>query len=150
MALTVLTIKNARPQATAYKLSDERSLFLLVMPNGSKYWRFRYRFLGKQKTLALGVCALLTRPAQRHLRVAAERDASFTPVEPIFESPRARARRCDDQLETILVSLFIWLWTRLERTDFGIVEHGRPHAYPAGLPPSGRARRDWGPTPANS
>ncbi len=55
MALTVLSIKNARPQETAYKLSDERSLFLLVMPNGSKYWRLRYRFLGKQKTLALGV-----------------------------------------------------------------------------------------------
>jgi len=39
----------------AYKLSDERSLFLLVMPNGAKYWRFSYRFLGKDKTLALGV-----------------------------------------------------------------------------------------------
>jgi hypothetical protein len=55
MTLTVLSIKNAQPQAKAYKLSDERSLFLLVMPNGSKYWRLRYRFLGKQKTLALGV-----------------------------------------------------------------------------------------------
>jgi integrase len=55
MALTVLSIKNAKPQAKAYKLSDERSLFLLVMPNGAKYWRLRYRFLGKQKTLALGV-----------------------------------------------------------------------------------------------
>lgn len=55
MALTVLSIKNAQPQAKAYKLSDERSLFLLVMPNGAKYWRLRYRFLGKQKTLALGV-----------------------------------------------------------------------------------------------
>ena len=55
MALTVLSIKNAKPLTKAYKLSDERSLFLLVMPNGSKYWRLRYRFLGKQKTLALGV-----------------------------------------------------------------------------------------------
>jgi hypothetical protein len=52
MALTVLGIKNARPQAKAHKLSDERSLFLLVMPNGAKYWRLRYRLLGKQKTLA--------------------------------------------------------------------------------------------------
>jgi hypothetical protein len=38
-----------------YKLTDERSLFLLVMPNGAKYWRMRYRYLGKQKTLSLGV-----------------------------------------------------------------------------------------------
>lgn len=55
MALSVFSIKNAHPRQTAYKLSDERSLFLLIMPTGAKYWRFRYRFLGKQKTLALGV-----------------------------------------------------------------------------------------------
>jgi integrase len=30
-------------------------MFLLVHPNGSKYWRLRYRFQGKEKTLALGV-----------------------------------------------------------------------------------------------
>ena len=30
-------------------------LFLLVYPNGSKYWRFKYRFLGKEKVLAIGV-----------------------------------------------------------------------------------------------
>lgn len=47
MALTALAIRNAQPRTKAYKLSDERSLFLLVMPNGAKYWRFRYRFLDK-------------------------------------------------------------------------------------------------------
>lgn len=30
-------------------------MFLLVHPNGSRYWRLRYRILGKEKTLALGV-----------------------------------------------------------------------------------------------
>jgi len=55
MAVTALAIRNAKPHAKPYKLSDERSLFLLVMPNGAKYWRLRYRFLDKQKTLALGV-----------------------------------------------------------------------------------------------
>lgn len=55
MTLSVLSIKNARPKEKAYKLSDAHSLFLLVMPTGAKYWRLRYRFSGKQKTLALGV-----------------------------------------------------------------------------------------------
>lgn len=55
MALTVLAIKNARPRAKAYKLFDERSLFLLIAPTGSKYWRLKYRYLGKDKVLALGV-----------------------------------------------------------------------------------------------
>ncbi|WP_371419803.1 Arm DNA-binding domain-containing protein [Tardiphaga sp.] len=39
MGLTALAIRNAKPRAKLYKLADERSPFLLVMPNGAKYWR---------------------------------------------------------------------------------------------------------------
>ena len=39
MGLTALAIRNAKPQVKPYKLSDERSLFLLIMPNGARYWR---------------------------------------------------------------------------------------------------------------
>jgi hypothetical protein len=47
--------RNAKPQAKPYKVSDGKGLFLLVNPDGAKYWRMAYRFAGKQKTLALGV-----------------------------------------------------------------------------------------------
>ena len=36
-------------------MADGHGLYLEVMPNGSKYWRLKYRFLGKEKRLALGV-----------------------------------------------------------------------------------------------
>ncbi len=36
------------------KHADERGLFLLVTPAGGKWWRFRYRFEGKEKLLSLG------------------------------------------------------------------------------------------------
>lgn len=55
MPLTDTAIRNAKPAATQRKLADEKGLFLLVHPNGSKYWRFKYRFEGKEKLLALGV-----------------------------------------------------------------------------------------------
>lgn len=55
MALTHVAIKNAKPKEKAYKLSDEKGLFLLVTPSGAKYWRVKYRFGGKEKQLALGV-----------------------------------------------------------------------------------------------
>ncbi len=55
MSLTDRQIKQARPEPKDYWLTDERGLRLLVKVNGSKYWRLKYRFLGKQKTLALGV-----------------------------------------------------------------------------------------------
>lgn len=55
MPLTDLAVKNAEPRDKAYKLSDSQGLFLLVNPNGAKYWRLKYRFAGKEKLLALGV-----------------------------------------------------------------------------------------------
>ena len=55
MPLTAIAIKNARPRDKAYKLHDERALYLLVTPQGGKYWRMNYRYLGKVKTLSFGV-----------------------------------------------------------------------------------------------
>lgn len=55
MALSDTKIRSAKPEDKAYKLTDGKGLFLLVHPNGSKYWRFRYRFGGKEKMLAFGV-----------------------------------------------------------------------------------------------
>ena len=55
MPLTDTSSKNAKPSDKSYKLPDEKGLFLLVHPNGSKYWRQKYRFDGKEKSLAHGV-----------------------------------------------------------------------------------------------
>ena len=55
MPLTDAQAKNARPRDKAYKISDGHGLNLFIQPSGAKYWRLSYRFLGKQKTLALGV-----------------------------------------------------------------------------------------------
>jgi Arm DNA-binding domain len=47
-------IRNAKPRERDYKLTDFDGLYLLVCKNGSKLWRFAYRFEGKQKQIALG------------------------------------------------------------------------------------------------
>ena len=52
--LTELQVKNAKPRATKYTLAAGRGLTLLVMPDGSKYWRLRYRFGGKARMIAVG------------------------------------------------------------------------------------------------
>ncbi|MDB5705161.1 MAG: integrase [Sphingomonas bacterium] len=70
MSLTTLAATNARPKAKPYKLTDERALHLLVMPDGGKYWRMRYRYLGKQKALALGVWPDVSLAAAREKRDA--------------------------------------------------------------------------------
>ncbi|ODU27241.1 integrase arm-type DNA-binding domain-containing protein [Sphingopyxis sp. SCN 67-31] len=55
MALTAVSIKNAKGRKKPYKLTDGDGLFLYVTPNGGRYWRMNYRHHGKQKTLAFGV-----------------------------------------------------------------------------------------------
>ena len=55
MALTDTAIRKAKPREKPYKVADERGMYLEVMPNGSKYWRMKYRHNGKEKRLALGV-----------------------------------------------------------------------------------------------
>ena len=55
MPLTDTAIKKAKSEAKAYKLADGGGMFLMVHPNGGKYWRLRYRFMGVEKLLALGV-----------------------------------------------------------------------------------------------
>lgn len=52
--LTDLTVRNAKPRDKAYKMADEKGMYLFIQPTGSKLWRFDYRYYGKRKTKALG------------------------------------------------------------------------------------------------
>ncbi|OTA18447.1 integrase [Xenorhabdus vietnamensis] len=55
MKLTARQVDTAKPKEKPYKLADGGGLYLLVNPNGSRYWRLKYRIAGKEKLLALGV-----------------------------------------------------------------------------------------------
>jgi len=52
--LTHIAIANAKPAAKPYNLTDGDGLFVTIQTNGSKLWRFRYRFHLRQKTLHFG------------------------------------------------------------------------------------------------
>jgi integrase len=55
MKLNNIQCETAKPKDKPYKLADGQGMYLDVQPNGSKYWRFRYRMHGKQKLAAFGV-----------------------------------------------------------------------------------------------
>lgn len=73
MKLTNTQCKNAKADEKPLKLSDGGGMFLHVMLNGSKYWRLKYRFLGKEKLLALGVYPQITLAEARAKREEAKR-----------------------------------------------------------------------------
>ncbi|WP_457798305.1 tyrosine-type recombinase/integrase [Methylocystis sp. S23] len=60
MSLTQFDIQNAKPAEKPYKLFDGGGLHMVVQPNGSKLWRLKYRFLGKERLLALGAYPLFS------------------------------------------------------------------------------------------
>lgn len=54
MPLTVKEIESALPLSKPWKLADERGLYLLISPNGSKRWQLRYSFQGQKKKISFG------------------------------------------------------------------------------------------------
>lgn len=76
MSLTALAIRNAKPTVKATKLADSGGLFLLVTPTGGKLWKLKYRFLGKEKQLALGGYPMVSLAEARERRDAAKKQLS--------------------------------------------------------------------------
>jgi len=82
MPLNDLQCRHAKPQPKKYRLFDAAGLYLEVMPNGSKYWRYKYRFDGKEKRLAIGVYPDVSLMEARKLQEAAQnqKKQGFDPV----------------------------------------------------------------------
>lgn len=76
MLLTDIQIRKAKPKDKAYTLNDGKGLSLLVEPNGSKGWRFRYRFAGKPKMISLGVYHQVSLADARRKRDEAKKQLS--------------------------------------------------------------------------
>lgn len=83
-------------RATPYKITDGKGLYLLIQPNGKRYWRFRYRWAGKQNTLSCGVFPAVTaveaRTRRNEFRVLLEQG--------INPSEHIKAERMDQLIES--------------------------------------------------
>lgn len=69
--LTDIQPKNAKPKEKPYKLTDGGGLYLLINPDGSKYWRMGYRFEGIERLLAFGKYPDKSLKDAREARIAA-------------------------------------------------------------------------------
>ena len=91
MPLSETTVRMAKPRPKAYRLSDGHGLYVEVAPNGSRYWRLKYRFEGKEKRLALGVYPVVTLARAREDALEARR-LLHDGVDPSQEEARTRPR----------------------------------------------------------
>jgi integrase len=76
MPLTDVEIRKSAPREKKYRLADGGGMYLEVQPSGSRYWRLKYRFAGKEKLLALGVYPTVTLKEAREKREAAKKKLS--------------------------------------------------------------------------
>src|ERR1700733_5936208 len=103
MPLSDAKVRNAKSRSKPYKIADGESLFLLVMPSGSKYWRLKYFFAGKERTLALGVYPEVNLVDARERRAEARKllAAGNDPGEAKKEAKRVATLKCDNPFELV-------------------------------------------------
>jgi integrase len=108
MNLTDTHIRNAKPVAKAYKLSDGGGMYLLVTPDGARYWRLDYRFAGKRRTLALGVYPSVTLSKARTHREEA-RASLENNIDPsiVKKATKRAARRANENTFEIVAREWI-------------------------------------------
>lgn len=75
MALTDVSVRNARPRDKEYKLADTGGLYLLVTPTGGRLWRLKYRMHGIERKLSLGKYPEVSLGDARRARDAARQSA---------------------------------------------------------------------------
>jgi integrase len=105
--LTDIAVRNARPKTKPYKLTDAESLYLEVHPNGSRYWRYRYRWQGKERRLALGVYPEISLAQAREERDRA-RALLKRGIDPVAHRREAVAQREAEALNSFEVLALEW------------------------------------------
>ncbi|PZU60097.1 MAG: integrase [Sphingobium sp.] len=108
MSLTMLAIKYAKAKDKAYKLYDEKGLYLLVTPSGGKLWRFRYKVADREKMLCLGRYPTLGL-AEARKRQADARKLIADRKDPAIEATRSKLQRKREERASFQVIAEEWL-----------------------------------------
>ena len=102
-SLSDAKVRNAKAKTKPYKISDGEGMFLLVTPSGSKYWRLKYFFAGREKLLALGVYPEISLSVARERRLQARKTlaAGGDPGEAKKQSKRQVALNVENSFEMV-------------------------------------------------
>ena len=99
MPLTDTTIRNVQPTDKPQKLFDGNGLFLFVAPGGTKSWRWKYRFQGREKLLTFGMYPQISLKEARE-RCAESRKLLGGGIDPSVQK-KVASRAWENTFETI-------------------------------------------------
>lgn len=108
MKLNNQACKTAKPKDKQYKMFDGEGLFLLVKPNGSKLWQFKYRIFGKEKLISFGSYTLTSLAEAREERAKAKKllQQDIDPSAQRREEKRLKKRNSDNTFKAIALEWF--------------------------------------------
>lgn len=118
MKLTVKQIDASKAKEKDYKLSDGGGLYLLVKTSGSKYWRLKYRFGGKEKLFSIGVYPVATLADARRKRDEVKR-LLFDGIDPGEKKKEQRQAAKADSINTFKNIALEWFGGRKDRWSVG-------------------------------
>lgn len=103
MSLTDTAVRNAKPRGKPYKLYDSKGMFVEVRPNGSKWFRLKYRIHGKEKKISLGVYPEVSLKDAREKRGAARKliASGIDPSQARKEDRLTQANRAVNTFEAV-------------------------------------------------
>jgi len=114
MKLNATGVKGANPKEKPYRMVDGGGLYLEVRPNGSKYWRLKYRYGGKEKCLALGVYPFISLSEARDGREKAKKLLEQN-IDPSVAKKKEQRRSVRNAQNTFKVTALEWHENQLER-----------------------------------
>jgi integrase len=104
-----LTIKAARPRDKEYTLRDGNGLFLLIHPNGGKYFHLRTTLHGKPKKIQLGTYPELSLSDAREQAREKRKQVKVDHIDPTLEGKLAKQRKAKDANNTFQKIAEEWL-----------------------------------------
>lgn len=108
MPLTDLALRKAAAKPSPYKLSDGAGLYLLVRPDGARYWRLDYRWGGRRGTLAFGVYPVVSLADARAKRDAAKKQLAAG-VDPAAQRKLDKIASAESRRNTFRLVAEDWL-----------------------------------------
>ena len=118
MKLNARQVDAAKPREKAYKLADGAGLYLEVVPSGSRYWRMKYRFNGKEKRMAFGVYPAVSLAQARALRDEAKKKLAEG-IDPSFAKKEEKLVRDVRLHNTFQAVALEWHGTKVSRWSEG-------------------------------
>ena len=118
MKLNARQVDAAKPREKAYKLADSAGLYLEVVPSGSRYWRMKYRFNGKEKRMAFGVYPAVSLAQARALRDEAKKKLAEG-IDPSFAKKEEKLVRDVRLHNTFQAVALEWHGTKVSRWSEG-------------------------------